>query len=85
MKTTATTTHTILLHQRLGRMGSCGPPPPRAAATPAAAAGTAAVRTAATSGAAAHQVLLPGQERHAACVAETARRVVSTPTTVPRL
>ena len=27
----------------------------------------------------------PGQERHAACVAETARRVVCTPTTVPRL
>ena len=27
----------------------------------------------------------PGQERHAACVAETARSVVCTPTTVPRL
>ena len=27
----------------------------------------------------------PGQERHAACVAETARSVVSTPTTVPML
>ena len=26
----------------------------------------------------------PGQERHAACVAETARSVVCTPTTVPR-
>ena len=30
-------------------------------------------------------VLLPGQERHAACVAETARSVACTPTTVPRL
>ena len=27
----------------------------------------------------------PGQERHASCVAETARSVVCTPTTVPRL
>ena len=27
----------------------------------------------------------PGQERHAACVAETARSVVCTPSTVPRL
>ena len=27
----------------------------------------------------------PGQKRHAACVAETARSVVCTPTTVPRL
>ena len=27
----------------------------------------------------------PGQERHAACVVETARDVVCTPTTVPRL
>ena len=27
----------------------------------------------------------PGQDRHAACVAETARSVVCTPTTLPRL
>ena len=60
-------------------MASCGPPPLRAGATPAAAAGTAAARAAATPG------LLPGQERHAACVAETARSVACTPTTEPRL
>ena len=146
------TTHTILLHQRLGRMASCGPPPPRAAATPAAAAATAAARAAATPSAAAiHRVtllqhplsskynastssdilaaasqataaavLIPGststhmkrrcnfrsedvpclgllhevapavpsagrtrQERHAACVAKTARRVVCISTTLP--
>ena len=38
-------THTILLHQRLRRMASCGPPPPRAAVTPAVGA-TAAARAA---------------------------------------
>ena len=43
------TTHAILLHERLGRMASCGQPPPRAAAKPAAAA-TAAARGAATPG-----------------------------------
>ena len=32
-----------------------------------------------------HPVLLPGQERHAACVAETARIAACAPTTVPRL
>ena len=47
------TTHTILLHRRLGGMDSCGPPPPRA--TPAAAAATAAARAAATPGAATMQ------------------------------
>ena len=47
------TTHAILLHERLGRMASCGQPPPRAAAKPAAAAATAAARAAATPGAAA--------------------------------
>ena len=53
-----TSTHTILLHHRLGRMASCGPPPPRAAATPAAA--TAAARAAATTGAAAiHAAVTP--------------------------
>ena len=33
-------THIIVLHERLGRMASCGPPPPRAAAPPSAAAAT---------------------------------------------
>ena len=145
------TTHAILLHQRFGRMASCGPPPPCAAATPAAAAAAAAAatRAAATPGAAAitlrqhplsskdnastssdilaaashataaaviipdsasthmkvnvaatccqkmstvcsklhrrfRQRDEPGQERYAACIAETARMVVCTPTTVPR-
>ena len=42
-----------MIHQRLGRMASCGPPPHPAAATPAtAAATTATARAAATSGAA---------------------------------
>ena len=48
-KKTVPTTDTILLHQRLGQMASCGPPPPRAAATPAAST-TASARAAATPG-----------------------------------
>ena len=57
------TTHTILLHQRLGRMASCGSPPHRAAATPAAAA-TAVARAAATTGAAAiHAAAKPAIEQ----------------------
>ena len=60
----APTTQTIVLHQRLGRMASCGPPPPRAAATPAAAAATAAARAAATPGAAAiHAAATPSIEQ----------------------
>ena len=59
----STHTHTILFHQRLGRMASCGPPPPRAATTPAAAAATAA-RAAATPGAAAiHAAAAPSIEQ----------------------
>ena len=61
------TTHTFLLHQRLGRMASCGPPPIRAVATPAAvaaAAAAAAARAAATPGSAAiHAAATPSIEQ----------------------
>ena len=60
---TSTTTHTLLLHQRLVRMASCGPPPLRNAATPAAVASTAVARAAATPVAAAkHAAATPSTE-----------------------
>ena len=58
------TTHTILLYQRLGRMGSCGPPPRSAAKPAAAAAAIAAARAAATPGATAiHAPATPSIEQ----------------------
>ena len=75
---TVLTIHTILLHQRLGQMLSVGyhllvllqrPQQQQEQQQHV------LLR---------HQVLLPEQERHASRVAETARSVVRTPTTIRR-